>query len=79
MKHQIRRYFGDSRRERPRSNYQGKTLAERELDEKCREHISYFDNLTDEEKQNKHSLDTIHGKVCESLDGKGWKAEPIGD
>ena len=52
----------------------GKTLAERELDEKCREHISeYFDNLTDEEKQNKHSLDTIHGKVCESLDGKGWR------
>ena len=52
----------------------GKTLAERELEEKCRDHIvEYFDNLTAEEKENRHSLETIHGKVCESLDGKGWR------
>ena len=52
----------------------GKTLAERELEEKCREHITeYFDNLTSEEKQDRHSLEVIHSKVCESLDGKGWR------
>jgi hypothetical protein len=52
----------------------GMTEAERELLANCEELIGdYFDDLTTEEKQNHHTLDSIHTKICESSDGKGWR------
>jgi len=51
----------------------GKTLAERQLEDECKEQITlYFETLTTEAKTKVHNVEQIHKFICENLGG-GWR------
>jgi DNA replicative helicase MCM subunit Mcm2 (Cdc46/Mcm family) len=51
----------------------GKTLAERQLEDECKEQITlYFDTLTTEAKTQVHNVEQIHKFICDNLGG-GWR------